>query len=105
MIRKYGKTNLFIIDSELWNWAKYQSSNLKLKSVSEYVFQNIWMDKQALIPRHYQDMSQGKAEKFVAQSTTPQTHKLEYFIGPSMGDDKQLVGVYSRLKKEFILNP
>lgn len=45
MIRKYSKTNLFIIDENLWNWAKYRASVLSCNSVSEYVFDLIRKDK------------------------------------------------------------
>jgi len=46
MLRKYPKTNLFIIDEKLWKWAKYQASLKGFKSVSEYVFDLIKRDKE-----------------------------------------------------------
>lgn len=46
MQRKYQKTNLFIIDENLWKWAKYQASLLGFTSVSEYVFELIKRDKE-----------------------------------------------------------
>ena len=46
MMRKYPKTNLFIIDDALWKWAKYRASTLGYKSVSEYVFALIKKDKE-----------------------------------------------------------
>ncbi len=47
MIRKYSKTNLFIIDEELWKWAKYRASILGFNSVSEYIFELIRKDKKS----------------------------------------------------------
>jgi hypothetical protein len=46
MIEKYKKTNLFIIDEDLWKWAKYKASLLSLESVSEYIFDLIKKDKE-----------------------------------------------------------
>jgi len=46
MLRRYPKTNLFIIDEKLWKWAKYQASLKEFKSVSEYVFDLIKRDKE-----------------------------------------------------------
>jgi len=43
--KNYKKTNLFIIDRDLWNWAKYQSASLGFDSVSEYVFDLIAKEK------------------------------------------------------------
>jgi len=45
LIEKYSKTNLFIIDENLWKWAKYRAEVLGLKSVAEYLFQLIKLDK------------------------------------------------------------
>jgi len=47
LIRKYAKTNLFIIDEELWKWAKYRASILGFNSVSEYIFELIRKDKKS----------------------------------------------------------
>jgi len=41
MQRKYARTNIFIIDEELWAWAQYKAKLLGLKSVSEYLFKLI----------------------------------------------------------------
>lgn len=38
MKEKYPRTNIFIIDKELWNWAQYRAKTLGFKSVSEYIF-------------------------------------------------------------------
>jgi len=46
MLRKYSKTNLFIIDENLWKWAKYRASLQGFKSVSEYIFDLIKKDKE-----------------------------------------------------------
>lgn len=42
------KTNIFIIDQNIWKWAKYRSDVLGYKSVSEYLFQLIKSDKEKL---------------------------------------------------------
>jgi len=41
MQSKYPRTNIFIIDADLWAWAQYKAKLLNLKSVSEYIFQLI----------------------------------------------------------------
>ncbi|MEM2240574.1 MAG: hypothetical protein QXL27_09805 [Candidatus Bathyarchaeia archaeon] len=46
-VKKYPKTNLFVIDENLWKWAKYRASILGYKSVSEYVFELIKKDKES----------------------------------------------------------
>jgi hypothetical protein len=48
LIRKYAKTNLFIIDEELWKWAKYRASILGFNSVSEYIFELIRKDRKSI---------------------------------------------------------
>ena len=45
MIEKYPRTNLFIVDKDLWNWAQYRAKTLGKESVSEYVFDLIKEDK------------------------------------------------------------
>jgi len=45
MQKKYSRTNIFIIDEELWAWAQYKAKLLDLKSVSEYIFKLIKADK------------------------------------------------------------
>ena len=45
MIEKYPRTNVFIIDKDLWNWAQYQAKSKGFDSVSEYVFDLIKKDK------------------------------------------------------------
>ena len=39
---KYERTNIFIIDSDLWAWAQYQAKLKGKESVSEYIFDLIW---------------------------------------------------------------
>lgn len=45
MIEKYKRTNLFIIDEEVWNWAQYRSKTLGYRSTSEYLFDLIKLDR------------------------------------------------------------
>ena len=45
-MKNFKKTNLFIIDKELWNWAKYQATVKEFNSVSEYVFDLIRQNKE-----------------------------------------------------------
>lgn len=45
MIRKHKRTNIFVIDTELWAWAQYRAKVLGYKSVSEYLFELIKVDK------------------------------------------------------------
>jgi len=45
MIEKYARTNIFIVDKALWNWAQYQAKQLGKASVSEYLFDLIKEDK------------------------------------------------------------
>ena len=44
--RKYDRTNIFIIDSELWAWAQYQAKLKGKESVSEYIFDLIKAEKE-----------------------------------------------------------
>lgn len=46
LIKKYNKTNIFIINEELWKWAKYKADLLNLESISEYLFRLIELDKE-----------------------------------------------------------
>ena len=45
LVEKYSKTNIFIVDEDLWKWAKYRAEVLEFKSVAEYIFQLIKLDK------------------------------------------------------------
>jgi hypothetical protein len=44
---KYTRTNIFMLDRDLWNWAHYRAKSLGFKSVSEYVFDLIKKDRKA----------------------------------------------------------
>ena len=46
MQRKYSRTNIFIMDDELWAWAQYKAKLLGHKSVSEYIFELIKAEKE-----------------------------------------------------------
>jgi prophage antirepressor-like protein len=46
MLRKYERTNIFIIDKELWAWAQYGAKTLGYQSTSEYIFDLIKLDKE-----------------------------------------------------------
>jgi len=46
MIREYQRTNIFVIDEDLWKWSKYKADLLGFKSVSEYLFELIKLDKE-----------------------------------------------------------
>jgi prophage antirepressor-like protein len=45
VIRRYNRTNIFIIDEELWAWAQYRAKTLGYNSASEYLFDLIRLDK------------------------------------------------------------
>jgi len=45
MYKKHPRTNIFIINNELWAWAQYKTKLLGLRSTSEYIFQLIEKDK------------------------------------------------------------
>lgn len=45
MEKNYKRTNVYVINKEMWNWAQYQAKNLGHKSVSEYLFKLIEKDK------------------------------------------------------------
>jgi hypothetical protein len=46
VIRKHKRTNIFVIDEDLWAWAQYRSKILGYSSVSEYLFDLIKLDKE-----------------------------------------------------------
>lgn len=46
MIRKFDRTNIFVIDKELWAWAQYRAKTLDYGSTSEYIFDLIKLDKE-----------------------------------------------------------
>jgi len=49
MIGRYNRTTVFIIDSDLWNWAQYRAKTLGYVSVSEYIFDLIKIDKEQTV--------------------------------------------------------
>ena len=46
MIHKHNRTNIFLIDEELWAWAQYRAKILGYESTSYYIFDLIKMDKE-----------------------------------------------------------
>jgi hypothetical protein len=40
------RTNLYIVNQELWAWAGYKAKLLGFRSVAEYVFELIRIDKE-----------------------------------------------------------
>lgn len=47
MIRKFSRTNVFVLDEDLWAWAQYRAKSLGKDSVSEYLFDLIQRDREA----------------------------------------------------------
>ena len=45
MEKGYSRTNIYLIDEELWKWAKFRANTLGKTSVSEYLFGLIELDK------------------------------------------------------------
>ena len=45
MEKTYSRTNLYLIDKDLWKWAKYRANTLGFNSVSEYLFKLIETDR------------------------------------------------------------
>lgn len=46
LTEKYSRTNLFVIDQELWAWAQYEAKLLNSKTVSEFIFDVLKMVKE-----------------------------------------------------------
>jgi len=46
MRRQYTRTNIFIMDDELWAWAQYKAKLQGYKSVSEYIFKLLKTEKE-----------------------------------------------------------
>jgi len=46
MEKEYSRTGIFVINTGLWTWAKYQSAILGFNSVSEYLFDLIKKEKE-----------------------------------------------------------
>lgn len=52
-MKKYPKrTNIYLVDEDLWAWAQFRSKTLKYRSVSEYVFELIKLDKEKDVMRN-----------------------------------------------------
>jgi hypothetical protein len=45
-IKKFKRTNIFILNQELWAWAQYRGKILGYDSVSEYLFDLVQTDKE-----------------------------------------------------------
>lgn len=46
VINKYDRTNIFVIDKELWAWASYRAKTLGYNSTSEYLFELMKIDRE-----------------------------------------------------------
>lgn len=46
VIHKYKRTNIFVVDEELWAWAAYRAKTLKFDNASAYLFDLIKLDKE-----------------------------------------------------------
>ena len=46
MQKKYPRTNIYVIDQEKWHWAQYRAKRVGYRSVSEYLFKSIELDKE-----------------------------------------------------------
>jgi len=46
LIHRHRRTNIFLIDEELWAWAQYRAKTLGYKSSSDYLFDLIRLDKE-----------------------------------------------------------
>jgi hypothetical protein len=49
VIREHKRTNIFIVDEKLWIWAQYKAKDIGYKSVSEYLFDLIKIDKEKVL--------------------------------------------------------
>jgi hypothetical protein len=45
MVRKEKRTNIYVMDEELWAWAQYRAKILDCDTVSDYLFDLIKQDK------------------------------------------------------------
>ena len=51
LIHRHKRTNIFLIDEELWAWAQYRAKTLGYESSSDYLFDLIKLDKEKNILR------------------------------------------------------
>ncbi|MGA2681893.1 MAG: hypothetical protein ABSF44_08855 [Candidatus Bathyarchaeia archaeon] len=61
MIHKHKRTNIFVIDEELWAWAQYRAKTLGYESSSDYIFDLVKLDKE-------KDILKRKEQKLEASS-------------------------------------
>lgn len=47
VVRKQKRTNIYVVDKELYAWAQYRANIIGYDSVSEYLFDLIKGDKEA----------------------------------------------------------
>jgi hypothetical protein len=45
MVRKQARTNIYIIDEELYAWAQYRAKTLHYDTISDYLFDLVKQDK------------------------------------------------------------
>ncbi len=45
MPRKQNRTNIYVVDDELWAWAQYRAKTLGYDTSSDYLFALIKLDK------------------------------------------------------------
>lgn len=62
MERTYRRTNIYLLDDELWAWAQYRAKQLQYRSVSEYVFYLIKLDKEGRIKEILAKLEEGNQE-------------------------------------------
>lgn len=58
VVRKQKRTNIYVVDKELYAWAQYRANLMGYDSVSEYLFDLIKVDKEA-----YEKEKSKKTEK------------------------------------------
>lgn len=46
------RTNIYVMDQELWEWAKYRARVLGYSSVAEYVFKLLELDREENIAEY-----------------------------------------------------
>ena len=61
-MRKQKRTNIYVVDQELYAWAQYRAKILGYDSVSEYLFDLIKMDRKAYDEKEGHAKNQKKAE-------------------------------------------
>ncbi len=46
MPRTQDRTNIYVVDKDLWAWAMYRAKTLRYKTTSDYIFDLIKLDKE-----------------------------------------------------------